>query len=949
MKALPSVSVVVRGHHLSALVDTGCSKTIVASWLCVSVKGQCSVIAVDGSKVRCRGEADVPILVDGTMLSIKCVVADRLLAGVNVILGMDAIDALGGVTIKSGKVDFLGVSGAANVEWRGGVAATCAETQMLMSGAPPMTIEDRDFTADFDGATWTVKWIWKDEPPELRNRVSCYNSIGRPDTQEAFNIEILRWISEGWLKEWTGEVKGLIPLMAVVQPTKNKVRPVLDFREINDFVECHTGDEVVACDETLRNWRRLPGVLKLVDLKCAYLQIHVDESLWPYQLVRYRDKVYCLTRLGFGLNCAPRIMMRILREVLAKDDRVKRATDHYLDDVIVREDIASAQDVIDHLKRYGLETKPAESLENGRVLGLQLSRSDGGDIVFKRGNTIPIINSTDTICRRLLFSICGKLIGHYPVCSWLRVACSFLKRVCNGESWNSPIGETAQTMLNDLLRRVEAEDPVRGKWHVPDTQVARVWCDASSLALGVCLEVRGVVVEDAAWLRKTTDCAHINVAELEAVLKGVNLAIKWTVNVLEVMTDSATVFSWVKAVVARDRRVKTTGSAEMLIKRRLAVLMDIISEFGLTLSVTLVRSEDNRADVLTRVKRSWIDLRRKSDEVCAVGVSEMHGKHHFGVDRTLYLARLADSNITRDEVRKCVQACQQCQSIDPSPVRHETGELGVKRNWSRLAIDITHYKRKVYLTMVDCGPSRFAIWREVPTESANNVAAVLEELFRERGPVGELLMDNGASFRSYLLAELCRRWNVKRRFRAAYRPAGNGIVERNHRTIKRMAERSGSSPAEAVFWYNISPKVSTDPQSVPSSSLFSYKWRHPLIEPIIEDEIHPHTDLKVGDSVWVKPGNADCTSRWRRGLVTAVISTNNIEVDGVPRHILDLRRVHREEDEDEDEDEDVEEAREVGNDAGDENASNEDAAEPISLRRSLRERRAPQWLRDFVT
>ena len=195
--------------------------------------------------------------------------------------------------------------------------------------------------------------------------------------------------------------------------------------------------------------------------------------------------------------------------------------------------------------------------------------------------------------------------------------------------------------------------------------------------------------------------------------------------------------------------------------------------------------------------------------------------------------------------------------------------------------------------MVDCGPGRFAIWRQVSSESASNVADVLEEVFRERGPVGELLMDNGASFRSYLVAELCRRWGVRRRFRAAWRPAGNGIVERNHRTIKRMAERSGSSPEEAVFWYNLSPKVCTDGRSVPSSSLFTYKWRHPAVEPTIEGDTNFASGFKVGDLVWVKPGHAKCTTRWRTGRVTAVVSRNNVEVDGVPRHSLDLRRVVR--------------------------------------------------------
>ena len=175
--------------------------------------------------------------------------------------------------------------------------------------------------------------------------------------------------------------------------------------------------------------------------------------------------------------------MRILREVLAKDDRIQRATDNYVDDIIVREDIATAEEVIHHLKKFGLDTKPPESLESGRILGLQLKRDDIGDITFHRGNTIPEIEAK-MVSRRELFSICGKLLGHYPISGWLRVACSFLKRVSLGDTWDSPVGEVAYKLLTDLLLRVRAEDPVRGKRYVPETKEGRVWCDASSFSIG---------------------------------------------------------------------------------------------------------------------------------------------------------------------------------------------------------------------------------------------------------------------------------------------------------------------------------------------------------------------------------------------------------------------------------------------------------------------------------
>ena len=43
--------------------------------------------------------------------------------------------------------------------------------------------------------------------------------------------------------------------MAVVQEKKYKVQPVLNFRELNEFVECSEAD-ADACDEKLRSWRQ---------------------------------------------------------------------------------------------------------------------------------------------------------------------------------------------------------------------------------------------------------------------------------------------------------------------------------------------------------------------------------------------------------------------------------------------------------------------------------------------------------------------------------------------------------------------------------------------------------------------------------------------------------------------------------------------------------------------
>ena len=107
-------------------------------------------------------------------------------------------------------------------------------------------------------------------------------------------------------------------------------------------------------------------------------------------------------------------------------------------------------------------------------------------------------------------------------------------------------------LLIEFLAKVSREDPVCGRWHVPPVQKCRVWCDGSHLALGIVLEVQGEIVKDAAWLRKAEDFSHINVAELEAVLKVIKLVLKWKMTTIEVLTDSAMVFSWLRSVVTED-------------------------------------------------------------------------------------------------------------------------------------------------------------------------------------------------------------------------------------------------------------------------------------------------------------------------------------------------------------------------------------------------------------
>ena len=127
----------------------------------------------------------------------------------------------------------------------------------------------------------------------------------------------------------------------------------------------------------------------------------------------FGGELYYLTRLGFGLGSAPKIMTKILNKVLSLSEQVRRGTDSYIDYIIVNEDLVSAEDVVSHLALYGLEAKLPESLDGGRVLGLSLSKNNEVKLLFSRGNELASLGAEEmpTKCELFFYvwSSCGTL------------------------------------------------------------------------------------------------------------------------------------------------------------------------------------------------------------------------------------------------------------------------------------------------------------------------------------------------------------------------------------------------------------------------------------------------------------------------------------------------------------------------------------------------------------
>ena len=264
-----------------------------------------------------------------------------------------------------------------------------------------------------------------------------------------------------------------------------------------------------------------------------------------------------------------------------------------------------------------------------------------------------------------------------------------------------------------------------------------------------------------------------------------------------------------------------------------------------------------------------------------------------GVRWTLYFVRQGSPAVSKAAVRTVVRACERCQSIDPAPVHWKGGKLDVRNNRRRVGMDITHYEGQHYLILIDYGPSRFFIWRPLQHQNAASIIRQLVSVFSERGPPAELLTDNGAAFSGEEFGWFAENWAYNYDFRCIYVPSGNGIIERCHRTIKRITAKTHCSVMEALYWYNITPKDDATASTAPANAIYNYCVR---VKGIDTAPLLGHVDsgpYNVRDAVWVKAPHSRGSTQFKTRMVTGIYSPHSVLISGIPRHIRDLHSRHR--------------------------------------------------------
>ena len=238
------------------------------------------------------------------------------------------------------------------------------------------------------------------------------------------------------------------------------------------------------------------------------------------------------------------------------------------------------------------------------------------------------------------------------------------------------------------------------------------------------------------------------------------------------------------------------------------------------------------------------------------------------------------------------------------------------------------------------------MWFLLKNESSRDICHNFLNVFSILGSLNSILTDNAPNFKSKEIVELCQNWGIKLESSCAYRPQGNGIIERVHRQIKRAVGRTRRSVQECVFWYNNSiNKDNFEPYHM-ASGLKSKKpgvchsrvnMERPVKVSSMTGSGSKHSALDknpiiVDDKVFLRDPRGRCNIPWSGPhRVTRILSNVSVELneDNVSRHISHLRLA----------------PKHKNNDCLEIEAELEIAEKP---RRPARNRKPPAWHKDYI-
>jgi hypothetical protein len=831
--------------HLVGGVDTGATTSLIrgetARALGLDLQPpRASLFDVEGRRLSVTGSATMRIrLAESTdrWVTIPVAVVDRLDLAVDVLLGGTAHKKLGRKLVwntRAGNVSYI----AAVVEDRAAEDTGVEDGKVYdraVKGAEVKdeqteVIEDPDFIitrrgcASQDGNvapgqryTWTVKWLWKDgvdaekipSSPVERYRKAWWSE----EHENQYQRETAEWIKAGFLQPITDSERSCKFIPWSCTPTPEKTTPLrlaLDFVPVNKYVACRSEwSEREVCSEQLLRWRASEGG-ELLDIRKAYLNIHVDASLWRFQAVRVKGEAFYLTRLAFGLSSAPRILKKVLSFILRGLPVIMFRDDVFIPKEVLTDELRRT--IIERLRENGFPTKDPEQVGGtsaSRVLGLKVI---GGRWFRKTELDRRFMDGLRT-CPSLaeLAGLIGKLSpNHYPVQRWLRPLANSIRSKMGKEAsqgWKSPPSEELKALVATLLVRLEEEgDPVGGKWQIPSGAAWEVWTDASNTATGYALCVAGETVEDASSHSSERERKlHINVRELDAVVAALTRMYqiakvrKEPVRQITIFCDNRSVVSWISSLI-NDEPIKLQTMSHVLVDNRLELLRRIILELSVEITIKWVPSKSNLADELTRtsvsknekiaivsgnsrsLREQLVNLHQqllhKGDEIMVAEFLKRHRGEYLEKD-----VRMEAKHVTREcrEKGACMYKTAKCREPVTPQACHQAEAPNDEVFIDFLKVDPKQGQFTGAYNLLDAHSRRLMTVLSTSAPNRENAMLSVLQWVSQHGQIKTLRCDRGREF-SHIFEEM-RDILQDQRFGAVLHPQSQGLIERCHREL----------------------------------------------------------------------------------------------------------------------------------------------------------------------
>jgi len=590
------------------------------------------------------------------------------------------------------------------------------------------------------------------------------------------------------------ELKINNPVLGIKKKNNSGWRMVVDFRYLNSISEKDV------------NW--IPNVDVLlniigrsncyyfskIDLKSAFNQILLTEDSRKFTTFcdpLVEDKIIQYEYVGcpFGISCLPyQFNFRIYK--LLETSKVKNVI-NFIDDIIIFDQVESehwknVKKIIEILNDTNLRINWEKSIFSkneipvlGYILckeGLKIDKTKLLNILVEKKRP-----KTGSEVQKILgfFNFFRKFVFNFAQIAYPLEAIKFKKEI----TWNEELENCYEKIKNSIINAKILKFPDFNKEFI-------LYSDASSNGIGGAL-----LQEDnpIAFYSKTFKKHELFYSVIRKEITGIYYNLKNFQDILlgrkfTLRTDNKSLVAVMNMIVGKEKRISDF----------LRNVLFFIQRFNF--KIEFITSKLNYfADSLSRIpiiENTNFVVEKVSDELDKIDnfIKIVHSYGHFGYNYVkeyvkLFLKDKWNSKFEKN-IKEVVEGCKTCCMYNEGkygylPVKNLLGEYP----WQRICMDILKIYQKetddgnnYLLVIVDCF-TKLVLLRTLKTKSADEVSSVLIKIFSEYGFPDVLISDNGKEFVNNIIKKIDGAFKISHSFSIPYYHEGNGLVERENRTV----------------------------------------------------------------------------------------------------------------------------------------------------------------------